>query len=83
MSDTWGPVFNGLAVAFFTPGWFLVLVNPPVFAIPGIGDTRASYRTLAPLLAARNCTVYLMDLRGHGESDSTFASYRKTPQCGC
>ncbi len=46
-----------------------------VVAIPGIGDTRASYRRLAPLLANAGCTVYVMDLRGHGESDAAFDSY--------
>lgn len=47
----------------------------PVVAVPGIGDTRASYRALAPLLAEQDCTVYLMDLRGHGESGVGFGSY--------
>ncbi|MEM6930341.1 MAG: alpha/beta hydrolase [Myxococcota bacterium] len=47
----------------------------PVVAVPGIGDLRASYRALAPLLAAQDCTVYLMDLRGHGDSDVSFGSY--------
>ncbi|MEO0600413.1 MAG: alpha/beta hydrolase [Myxococcota bacterium] len=47
----------------------------PVVAVPGIGDLRASYRALAPRLAAQDCTVYLMDLRGHGESDASFGSY--------
>jgi pimeloyl-ACP methyl ester carboxylesterase len=49
--------------------------GPPVVALPGIGDTRASYRRLAPLLAAAGHTVYLMDLRGHGESDAGFDSF--------
>lgn len=44
-------------------------------ALPGIGDTRASYRELAPRLAAAGFTVYVMDLRGHGESDAGFGSY--------
>lgn len=47
----------------------------PVVAVPGIGDTRASYRVLAPHLASAGFTVYAMDLRGHGESDAGFGSY--------
>lgn len=50
--------------------------GPPVVAIPGIGDTRASYRKLGPALADAGYTVYLTDLRGHGESDVGFASHR-------
>lgn len=46
-----------------------------VVAIPGIGDTRASYRRMAPLLAEAGYTVYVMDLRGHGESSVGFPSY--------
>jgi pimeloyl-ACP methyl ester carboxylesterase len=47
----------------------------PIIAIPGIGDTRASYRALAPALAKAGYTVYLLDLRGHGESDAGFDTY--------
>ncbi|MCB9676180.1 MAG: alpha/beta hydrolase [Alphaproteobacteria bacterium] len=47
----------------------------PIVALPGIGDTRASYRALAPMLAAAGHTVYAMDLRGHGGSDAAFPSY--------
>ncbi len=47
-----------------------------VVAVPGIGDTRASYRRLGPLLAEAGFRVHVMDLRGHGESDTGFASYR-------
>lgn len=47
----------------------------PVVCIPGLGDTRASWRALAPRLAAAGCTVYTLDLRGHGESDTTFGAY--------
>ncbi len=47
----------------------------PVVTLPGIGDTRASYRALVPLLVEAGFTVYSMDLRGHGDSDAGFASY--------
>ncbi|WP_029040037.1 alpha/beta fold hydrolase [Cucumibacter marinus] len=46
-----------------------------VVALPGIGDTRSSYRRLAPLLAKAGCRVYAMDLRGHGDSATGFESY--------
>lgn len=46
-----------------------------VVALPGIGDSRASYRQLGPLLAAAGFTVYALDLRGHGGSDAGFESY--------
>ncbi|MEN0061347.1 MAG: alpha/beta hydrolase [Myxococcota bacterium] len=49
--------------------------STPIVAVPGIGDTRASYRALAPILADQDCTVHLMDLRGHGDSDVGFGSY--------
>ncbi|MFT5683367.1 MAG: pimeloyl-ACP methyl ester carboxylesterase [Myxococcota bacterium] len=49
--------------------------GPAIVCVPGIGDVRSSYRLLAPLLVSAGYTVYLMDLRGHGDSDATFASY--------
>ena len=44
-------------------------------ALPGIGDTRSSYRALGPLLAEAGHTVYALDLRGHGESDARFDTF--------
>lgn len=47
-----------------------------IVALPGIGDTRSSYRRLAPLLAQTDhTTVHVMDLRGHGESKADFPTY--------
>lgn len=43
--------------------------------VPGIGDLRAGYRFLAPLLRGAGYRVASVDLRGHGESDASFASY--------
>jgi pimeloyl-ACP methyl ester carboxylesterase len=40
-----------------------------------MGDVRFSYRVLAAELAAGGCTVATMDLRGHGDSDTTFTRY--------
>jgi pimeloyl-ACP methyl ester carboxylesterase len=41
----------------------------------GMGDLRASYRFLAPALRAAGYRVACTDLRGHGDSDTTFSSY--------
>jgi pimeloyl-ACP methyl ester carboxylesterase len=43
--------------------------------VPGMGDLRAGYRFLAPALRAAGYRVACTDLRGHGDSDATFASY--------
>ncbi|TGM74128.1 alpha/beta hydrolase [Leptospira mtsangambouensis] len=42
--------------------------------LPGIGDRKESYVDLARILAKEN-SVYRFDLRGLGESDSSFSSY--------
>lgn len=52
--------------------------GPAIVLVPGLGDTRAGYRHLAPRLAQSGFTVYSLDLRGHGDSDATFTSY--TPE---
>ncbi len=49
--------------------------GPLVVCLPGMGDVRFSYRVLAAELAAAGCTVATMDLRGHGDSDTTFTCY--------
>jgi pimeloyl-ACP methyl ester carboxylesterase len=49
--------------------------GPLVLCAPGIGDVRAQYRFLAPLLVDAGYRVVLMDLRGLGESSDRFASY--------
>jgi pimeloyl-ACP methyl ester carboxylesterase len=46
-----------------------------VVLVPGMGDLRAGYRFLAPGLRASGYRVACTDLRGHGDSDATFASY--------
>jgi pimeloyl-ACP methyl ester carboxylesterase len=40
-----------------------------------MGDLRAGYRFLAPALRAAGYRVACTDFRGHGDSDTTFASY--------
>jgi len=46
-----------------------------VILVPGMGDLRTTYRFLAPSLRDAGYRVACMDLRGHGDSDVTFASY--------
>lgn len=49
--------------------------GPAVLCVPGMGELRSSYRFLAPALADAGYRVVTMDLRGHGESDTSFSSY--------
>jgi pimeloyl-ACP methyl ester carboxylesterase len=49
--------------------------GPLVVLVPGMGDLRAGYRFLAPALRDAGYRVACTDLRGHGDSDTTFASY--------
>ena len=49
--------------------------GPLVIAVPGMGDLRSVYRVLAPALTEVGYRVATMDLRGHGDSDTTFDRY--------
>ena len=49
--------------------------GPLVVAVPGMGDLRSTYRHLAPALVDAGFRVATMDLRGHGDSDTTFTAY--------
>lgn len=49
--------------------------GPLVVLSPGMADTRQTYRSLAPLLAAAGHRVVSVDLRGHGESSVGWTSY--------
>jgi pimeloyl-ACP methyl ester carboxylesterase len=49
--------------------------GPLVVLSPGMADTRATYRFLAPLLADAGYRVGSVDLRGHGESSTDWDSY--------
>ena len=49
--------------------------GPLVVLVPGMAELRSSYRFLAPALVAAGYTVASTDLRGHGDSDTTFTSY--------
>ena len=52
--------------------------GPLVVLSPGIGDTRSTYRFLAPLIANAGYRVASVDLRGHGESSTGWNSYSRT-----
>lgn len=49
--------------------------GPLVVLSPGMADTRATYRFLAPLLARAGYRVATVDLRGHGESSTGWSSH--------
>lgn len=49
--------------------------GPLVVCVPGMGDLRSTYRYNQSALIAAGFRVALVDLRGHGDSDATFASY--------
>lgn len=52
--------------------------GPLVVCVPGMGDLRSSYRRLAADLVAAGHRVVTVDLRGHGESDTTFTDHERT-----
>jgi pimeloyl-ACP methyl ester carboxylesterase len=49
--------------------------GPLVICAPGMGDLRSVFRSLVPGLVDAGFRVATMDLRGHGESDTTFSAY--------
>ena len=49
--------------------------GPLVVCLPAMGELRSSYRHLVPLLVARGYRVATLDLRGHGDSGTTFTAY--------
>jgi pimeloyl-ACP methyl ester carboxylesterase len=56
-------------------GYDIAGEGPLVVLVPGLGDLRSAYRFLAPALCHAGYRVACTDLRGHGDSDTTFASY--------
>lgn len=46
--------------------------GPLILCIPGMGESRASFRHLVPGLVSSGYRVAVMDLRGHGESSLGF-----------
>jgi len=49
--------------------------GPLVVCVPGMGDVRAVFRFLRTALVDAGYRVATMDLRGHGDSDTTFTDY--------
>lgn len=56
--------------------------GPLVVLSHGIGDRRESFRHLAPLLIKAGYRVATVDLRGHGESSTGWASYMHADTAG-
>jgi pimeloyl-ACP methyl ester carboxylesterase len=48
----------------------------------GMGETRSSWRFLAPILVKAGYKVAAVDLRGHGESSTGWASYSRADTAG-
>src|SRR5580658_4832129 len=63
-------------------GYDVAGAGPLVILVPGMGDLRATYRFLAPALRDSGYRVASVDLRGHGDSDTTFASYGDVETAG-
>lgn len=49
--------------------------GPLIVAIPGMGDLRGTYRELVGPLAEAGYRVAVSDLRGHGDSDTSFVRH--------
>jgi len=49
--------------------------GPLIIGVPGMGDLRSTFRHLTPALVAAGYRVATMDLRGQGDSDTTFDSF--------
>lgn len=49
--------------------------GPLVVCVPSMGDVRAEYRFLAPLLVQEGYRVVTMDVRGHGESSTAWEDF--------
>jgi pimeloyl-ACP methyl ester carboxylesterase len=56
--------------------------GPLLVLVPGMGELRSSYRHLTPALLAAGYSVATTDLRGHGESDTSFTAYGDVETAG-
>lgn len=56
--------------------------GPLAVLVPGMGDLRSTYRLLAPALREGGYRIACTDLRGHGDSDTTFTSYGDVDTAG-
>ncbi|WP_213816512.1 alpha/beta fold hydrolase [Glaciihabitans sp. dw_435] len=61
---------DGGSIAYDVEG-----TGPLVLLVPGMGDLRSGYRFITPALVSAGYTVVTTDLRGHGDSNTAFASY--------
>ena len=67
-----------LSLAGGTLAYDVIGDGPLVVLAHGIGDSRHSYRFVAPALAAAGYRVASVDLRGCGESSATWDGYSRT-----
>ncbi|RDG35343.1 alpha/beta fold hydrolase [Streptomyces corynorhini] len=56
--------------------------GPLIVLAHGMGESRVAYRAVAARLSAAGFRVARMDLRGHGESSTGWASYTRTDAAG-
>ena len=49
--------------------------GPLIVAVPGMGDLRGTWRELVAPLVEAGFRVAVVDLRGHGDSDTTFTTH--------
>lgn len=70
-----GPTTQHLPVPGGMIAYDIQGVGPLLLLVPGMGDLRAAYRFLTPLLVSAGYTVASVDLRGHGDSEPSFAAY--------
>ncbi len=56
--------------------------GPLIVLVPGMGDLRGAYRFLAPRLREAGYRVACTDLRGHGDSDTSFTAYGDEESAG-
>ncbi len=53
-----------------------------VVLVPGMGDLRSTWRELVGPLVGAGCRVAVTDLRGHGDSDTTFRTHGDVATAG-
>jgi len=56
--------------------------TPLVVLAPGMGDLRSAWRAVEPVLVAAGYRVAVTDLRGHGDSDTTFTTHGDVATAG-
>lgn len=56
--------------------------GPLVIAVPGMGDLRSVYRELAGPIVDSGYRLAVLDLRGHGDSDTTFTEHGDVETAG-